>query len=78
MVVPMHERTDPLAGREQGFCRNSGVWSKRVVSLSLRSNSEVVELLRCGHGLNSGAVHLPLADHVHGLDAGNDNAGTPK
>ena len=25
-----------------------------------------------------GAVHLPLLDHVHGLDAGNNNAGTPK
>ena len=61
-----------------GFCRNSEVWPKRVASLSWRSNSEAVELLRCGHGLTCGAVHLPLADHVQGLDAGDDNAGTPQ
>lgn len=26
----------------------------------------------------SGAVHLPLANHVHGFDAGDENAGTPE
>ena len=31
---------------------------------SNRVNSKAVELLRCGHGLTGGAVHLPLADHV--------------
>ena len=60
------------------FCRNSGVWPKRVASLSWRSNSEAVELLRCGHGLTGGAVHLPLADHVHGLDSRGDDSSALK
>ena len=34
------------------FCRNSGVWLKRVASLSRRIHRESVELLRGGHGLN--------------------------
>ena len=60
------------------FCRNSGVWPKRVASLTWKSNCEALELLRCGQGLTGGAVHLPLSDDVHDLNSRDDNPGAPK
>ena len=29
-------------------------------------------MLRCGHGLPSGVVDLPLANHLHGFDSGDE------
>ena len=42
-----------LADRDQelrGFCRVSGVWPRKAVSLAAFSSSKAVELVRCGHG----------------------------
>ena len=60
------------------FCCNSGVWPKGVASLSWRSGCKGVELAGYRHGFAVGAVHLPLADHVHGFDSGDDDSCTPK
>ena len=45
---------------------------RRVVGR--RSISKGVELAGRGHGSPFGAIKLAFADHVHGLDAGEDNA----
>jgi hypothetical protein len=51
---------------------------KKAASLSWRSNSEVLELEGCRHGFPVEVVHLPLAEHVHGFDASDDDSCTPK
>ena len=43
-----------------------------------RSESQAVELLSCRHDLSTGAVQLPLLDHVHGLDSGEQFPRTPE
>jgi hypothetical protein len=40
-------------------------------------HNQKIELLGCGFG-EAIIVHLPLADHVHQLDAGQDDASTPE
>jgi hypothetical protein len=60
---------------DYGFCRNSGVWPRKIALLVWKSNRQGVELLSCGHGLASGSA-LPLANHVHCLDACNEHACT--
>ena len=38
-----------------------------------RLECQAVELARCGRGLALRAVELPFADHVHRLDAGDED-----
>lgn len=71
-----NSRTNPE--KNSGFCRVSGVWSRKATSLTTISNGEAVELLSGGHGLASGAAQLPLLHHVHGLDSGDQFLGAPK
>lgn len=40
--------------------------------------SQAIELVSCGHGFSPGAVQLPLINHVHGLDSGDQFLRTPK
>jgi hypothetical protein len=56
------------------FCRNSGVGPKRVARLTGWSSGKAVELVGCRHGLAAGTVLLPLLDHVHGLDSGDEDS----
>ena len=35
----------------------------------MKSKSQAIELTIGGHGLPTGAVQLPLLDHVHGLNS---------
>ena len=43
-----------------------------------KSESQAVELLGCGHGSTAGAVQLPLLDHVHGINSGDQFVRAPK
>ena len=43
-----------------------------------RSESQRVELVRCRRGLVFDSVELAFADHVHDLDAGDQDAGAKK
>jgi hypothetical protein len=42
------------------------------------SESQAVELVGCRQNFSSGATKLPLLDHVHGLDAGEQLPRTPE
>lgn len=52
--------------------------AEKRCAVGRRSNRQGVKLISCGHNLASWADKLPLANHVHHLDACNDDARAPK
>ena len=64
--------------RSKRFCCNKdGRLTKGPLRIR-RSEGQAVELVCCGHSLAIGAAQLPLLDHVHGLNACNDDSRTPE
>ena len=52
--------------------------AEKRCAVGRRSDRQGVKLISCGHSLASWAVKLPLANHVHHLDACNDDARAAK
>ena len=61
---------------EKGFCRNKGLKLNRSGGQAGDLESQAIELLGSGRDFAFVAIELPLFDHVHGLDAG-DEFGCP-